>query len=184
MGIGMSSTELSSKSKPPLKDRWATSLGKMHVLGRVIGMESIRRGLAFEDDLARRDAEAYHKALHGERAGTPSEMETMGDIILGDRVEPHYHVTPPPPASSGFGKALIGAGLLATGIGAPLGAYFVADALRGQANPPAVVRPIEPEAQTERPEEQPPIVITEPGKTFDWRVGEPSVERVGEPSVE
>lgn len=169
----MSSIDSSMKNTPPLKELWEKSLGKMHLLGQMIGAESIRRGLASEDDLLRREAEAYHKLLHGERAGEPSEVDQMGDIILGDRVENHTVPTPAPPASSGkLLPNLAMAGVAALGLSTPLGvgAYLIADAMKSQ--PAPIVQPIaEPE---EKP--KPPVIITEPGKTFDYRVGEPIIE--------
>ena len=149
--------------------------GKLRALPEMVAWESIRRGMADEDAAIKRNLDAYHNLLHGGRTQSEGETDEMGNIILGDHITQFQHPAnpPAPPAQkSGLGKALIGAGLLATGIGAPLGAYFVADALK-KPDPPTVVQPIEQPAE---PEEKPPIIITEPGKNFDWRVGDPIVE--------
>lgn len=83
----------------------------------------------------------------------------------------HHHHYPAPiaptPKPSGIGKALLGAGLLATGIGGPLGAYFVADAIKSQPAPAPIVQPAESEIKTQ---------IKTETKVIDWTVGEPIVE--------
>ena len=43
----------------------------------------------------------------------------------------------PPPRTPAFGRLLLGAGLLATGVGVPIGGWLIADALRSL--PPPVV---------------------------------------------
>ena len=99
---------------------------------------------------------------------TADEADEVGDSTNIDCPQYHYHQQAPAPKPSVLGKAMIGAGLLATGVGAPLGAYFVADAL---SKPPvAIVQPIQPEVKPVEPE------IIDNSKTFDWRVGDPIVE--------
>ncbi len=76
----------------------------------------------------------------------------------------NYHQQPKP---SVWPKALLGAGLLATGIGGPIGAWMVADAIRNrpQPEPPAAVQPVEP------------VEPAPPKETIiDWELGEPRVE--------
>lgn len=58
---------------------------------------------------------------------TSAEPESESMIHIGDLVQ-HHH--PPQPSGIGqFAKAAIGAGLLATGLGIPAGAWLIADAL-------------------------------------------------------
>lgn len=56
------------------------------------------------------------------------EAEGESMIHIGDLVQ-HHHA-PPPSGLGQLAKAAIGAGLLATGLGIPAGAWMIADALR------------------------------------------------------
>lgn len=112
-------------------------------------MESIRRGLANEDALAKRDAEAYHQVLHGDRAGTPSgaEDDEMGHMVLGDMVEHHHHPAPQPDSKPSLVQRLAplaltaGLGLAGGSILAPL----ALDQLRDDPLPVTVTTPAEPQ---------------------------------------
>lgn len=106
-----------------------------------------------EDDLARRDAEAYHKLLHGDRSGVAQQgdADEMGDnIYLGDysvtQSMPQSYESAKPQGSGVLGKALLGAGLLATGAGMGVGIPLLLDAAK---DVPAAVKPeIQPETKT------------------------------------
>lgn len=121
----------------------------------------MRRGIKVEDDAVKRNMDAHHNLLFGCNGKKESESDDeMGHIVLGDyRIDQHL---PEPPKPSQLGKILLGAGLLATGIGGPLGAWFVADAIRNKPAP-APVEQVQPETKTET-------------KVIDWTVGEPIVE--------
>lgn len=90
--------------------------------------------------------------------------DDMGNSIRVESPETHNHY-PAPIKESGLAKALIGAGLLATGIGIPAGAWFVADALKSK--PAPVVAPVEQPSEVETKTET---------KIIDWSVGQPIVE--------
>lgn len=169
----MSSTASPQKS---LQTRALEATGKIRYLPEIVAWESIRRGMQADDDLIRRTMEANHKLIYGE-SGEPAGRESeMGDIVLGDiRTEHHYPAPPAPPAPEPkkpmglLPKLAIGTAA-ALGIASPIGAaLLLKDALKTEP-PPAVVAPQEPQ------EPQPPQIITEPGKTFDWRVGDPIIE--------
>ena len=141
--------------KERAQERWATAIGKMHLMGQMVGWESIRRGMAHEDELAYRHALANVKVLQGGKAVGDPEAEEMGDMILGDRVEQHYHV------AKGLGKlakAGVAAALIGSGAWLTLGVPFLIDAL------------------TDSPTTGTPGVIVEPGTDTDWRLGQPVVE--------
>lgn len=105
-----------------------------------------------EDDLARRDAEAYHQLLHGDRSGVAQgDADEMGDnIYLGDysvtQSMPQSYESAKPQGSGVLGKALLGAGLLATGAGMGVGIPLLLDAAK---DVPAIVQP---ETQPAQPE--------------------------------
>lgn len=148
-------------------------MGKIQVLPELIGWESIRRGMKVDDEFIRRTMEANHKLIYGESGEPAGREDEMGDIVLGDiRTEHHYPAPPAPEPKKSMGllPKLAIAGAAALGLGGPLGAAWVLkDALKGQPEPTPVVQPAEPE-------EKPPVIITEPGENWDWRVGEPIVE--------
>jgi hypothetical protein len=129
---------------------------RLNNLTRILGLESIRRGLKTEDDIARRDGLAYHNLLHGGQSSPPSEDDEMGHIVLGDMVT---NVLPPTP-SKGMGalaKVAIAAGLLGTGVGSSVGIPLLIDVLK--------------------PVEKLPVVIPgTPGEIRDWELGKPVVE--------
>lgn len=138
------------------------------MLRDITSWQSIRSGMKHEDDMARRDAEAYHQLIHGDRAGKPQgDADEMGDnIFLGDyQITQHLPQSPQPQQSSGLlSKALLGAGLIATGAGAAYGVPLVLDALR----PAPVVVPA--------PETKPDPVR----EVYDFDVGQPYFGKPGD----
>jgi len=86
-------------------------------------------------DLASRRAEAFSQyelsKLGTKMSDRPEDMQISIDSPV---TTTHHHAAPViPPAAAGLGKwasAAIGAGLLATGIGVPAGAWMIADAIR------------------------------------------------------
>ena len=170
---GTSSSESTrSSTKEQLSDREKLFLnavrkvGRVKLLGNLIGWESIRRDMKREDDLAFLDALAHHKAIHGgvEDIGTSIAQdllkgdEEMGHIILGDIYTDYKVEAPKTPSAvqetqggkaSGLSKGAL-AGLLALatlgggGLGT-LGTYLVNKALSGNGNQPSVTSPEEQE---------------------------------------
>ena len=139
------------------QERWASVLGKMYALGQLVGWESIRRGMAHEDELSYRHALANEASLHGKRVHRP-EPEEMGDIILGDRIEQHYETQR---GMGSLAKAGIAAALIGSGAGLSLALPLLVDAL----------------ADHTKPQSPPPAeVIIEPGTDRDWKLGTPIVE--------
>ena len=103
----------------------------------------------------------------------PAQSEEVADVGDStttniDSPQHHHYYLQPAAKPSGLGKMLVGAGLLAAGIGGPLTGYLVADALKPKPDPPPVVQPAEPELV--EPE------IIDNSKTFDWRVGDPIID--------
>lgn len=141
---GTLSKESSAKSK--------RSREKFSNLASMIGWKSIRRTMKREDDLANRDARAYHELLHGDRGGDSSGKskgdEEMGHMVLGDMIT-HNHF----PEKKGIGplvKLAIGSVLVGSGAGAVVGVPILMDFLK------------------------PDSVVTETIK--DFRVGTPILE--------
>lgn len=137
---------------------YLTKQGRLKQWGGLLGLQSLQR--AEQELAANREAESAHvrRTMWGESApavGNVSE-EPMGDTTLGDKTVTththHYHQQ----SGGGVLKGLVGAGLLASGIGLPIGAWMIADAIRDK--PPAAVE-IKP----------PPDSDT----LFDLRLGEP-----------
>ncbi len=87
--------------------------------------------LAHEAVMLEDATQVLRQARAGVRGHAPHAAESAEDsamIHIGDLVQ-HHHAPP----ASGLGqlaKGLIGAGLLATGIGIPAGAWWIADALK------------------------------------------------------
>jgi len=127
----------------------------LQTLGKMLGWESIRRGLFREDDLAHRDALAYHKLLHGEQqvdstSSTSTEGDGMGHIVLGNMTTTNTY---PKTALGMVAKAAIAAGLVGTGV---------------------VVSMIVNALNNDKPVAA-PATITIPGEIHDWELGEPIV---------
>lgn len=117
--------------------------------------------------------DAHNRRNFGESYRPEAEADDV--IHVGDSVQ-HVYPAPPAPAPSSLPKLLLGAGLLATGVGGPLGAWFVADALRSR---PAAVQstttPAESPAAEQTPVPEPPPVVAPPSaasdRDFEIRLG-------------
>lgn len=76
-----------------------------------------------------RQARAGVRGHPSTAAAADDVSEDANMIHIGDQVT-HHHAAPPAKSSSGLWlKGLIGAGLMATGIGLPAGAWMLASAL-------------------------------------------------------
>lgn len=80
---------------------------------------------------ARLGTEKHRQLLVGGGENTGDDM-----LVLGDHTTHVY-----PPAKTDWGKLVLGAGLLASGVGAPLGGLLVWQGLTQQARP-AVTTPV------------------------------------------
>ena len=95
---------------------------------------------------------AHHRATY---LGQPMPDEDEQMIHIGDITTHHHQENPPAlplpvPASgglSGFAKTAICTAIAATGIGLPLGGYFIADAIKGIKPASPVVTPADPGSQ-------------------------------------
>ena len=119
-----------------------------------MGLESIRRGMKAEDDLAKRHADANHNLLYGKQDTISSgEDDDMGNIYLGDVTTTYTK----PNSGLGFlAKAAITAGLLGGGAGLGLG-----------------LSSLIPNDTANKPN---PSTVVEPGEVRDWELGQPVVE--------
>lgn len=106
-------TPNSTKSSP-LKNRLAEMLSKMNFLPEVIQWQQMRKKGAHLDDISRREMEAYHKLIHGERAIPPTEEDDMGHIVFGDMIT---NPEPKPPQKNGKGTLAKVATLAALALG-------------------------------------------------------------------
>ncbi len=90
--------------------------------------------------------QAHHKRTMG--ADMPEDEATnihIGDIVgTPESTSPKTDSSTPKPGLSPLVSGLIGAGLLASGIGIPAGAYFIADAIKNIKPSETVVTPVTP----------------------------------------
>jgi hypothetical protein len=116
-------------------------------------MQSLQR--AAVDSARNQEAEsaAVRRTVWGSGESAAQEGGDVNDTVLGDMTTVHHHHQAAP---SQLGKILLGAGLLATGIGVPAGAWMIAsgasDAIKKPSNPPALV-------PVEKPQERPAVNI-------------------------
>lgn len=110
-------------------------------------MQSLQR--AAVDNAKNQEAESAHVRRSVWNASDATEGGDVNDTVLGDMTTTHIHHAAP----SSLGKMLLGAGLIATGIGIPAGAWMIAsgakDAIVKPSDPPAVSVPVE--KSSERP---------------------------------
>lgn len=89
---------------------------------------------------------AHNQRMMG--ADMPDDEATnihIGDIVgASDSAPPNADSSAPKPGLSPLVSGLIGAGLLASGIGIPAGAYFIADAIKNIKPSETVVAPVTP----------------------------------------
>lgn len=118
--------ETSSKGWKSRMEKYLDRRGRLELWTGLIGAKSLQRA----DDEHHKNREAESAYVRGKvwGQGQSSEDDEMGDTILGDVTQTHQHYHQP--ASGGLVKGLVGAGLLATGIGVPLGAMLIADAMK------------------------------------------------------
>lgn len=128
--------------------------GRLELWSGILGIRSLER--AANEQALNREAESAHvrQKVWGMKT---NGADPMHDTYLGDVTHVHSQ------KGGGGGnllKGLLGAGLLATGVGVPAGAWMIADALRSQPPAPA------PVVQT-----PPPAVDTD--TLYNLRLGRP-----------
>lgn len=146
-------TETRTKKKRTLKERWYEFLGNRKALYDLIMAEDLRRGMRRESDLAWKDANAYHAAIHGprgkDRTKGYAEDGDMGHIVLGDMITEHHF---PSPEKSLLRKAIP---FIATAALTAAGVWFLA--------PSDDDKPIIQEPEPTQPDVPPNDVDTELG---------------------
>lgn len=122
------SPETSPRTWKNRMEKYLDRRGRLELWTGLIGAKSLQR--ADDEQHRNREAEsAYVRDKVWGQGKQSSGDDEMGDTILGDVTQTHQHYHQPP-TTGGLVKGLIGAGLLATGIGVPVGAWMVADALK------------------------------------------------------
>lgn len=105
--------------------------GRLQLWREAVQTSDLQKSLEFSRQAAAAGMEKF--------AGLKTQPAANDDMVnLGTiTVQP---TSPPPPSQ--LGKLLVGAGLLTTGIGVPIGGWLIADALRDIPAPaPAVAEP-------------------------------------------
>lgn len=150
----MSSPVSSANGNPTLVDLVAShwqKLSRLKVWAGTLAMQSLQR--AAVDNAKNQEAESAHVRRSVWDAADATEGGDVNDTVLGDMTTTHIHHAPP----SSLGKILLGAGLLATGIGIPAGAWMIAsgakEATTKPSDPPAFSVPVE------KPSERPAVTI-------------------------
>lgn len=149
----MSSLPSLLHSQPNCETTKAATIDYLKKRGRLELWSGILANLSMKRADAERAANSEAEAAHVRRTVWGSNVggEKMQDTYLGDVT--HVHETKPGNGGSNLVKGLLGAGLLATGIGAPLGGMMIANALTQQA-----VAPVDTDTNTQ----------------YELRLGEPS----------
>lgn len=127
-------------------------MGRLKLWSGVLGIRSLEQ--AASEQSRNREAESAYvrRAVWGDN-GKPTEGGDVNDTVLGDMTTTHIHHAPP----SSLGKMLLGAGLIATGIGIPAGAWMIASGAKD-----AIVKPSDPpevSVPAEKPSERPAVTI-------------------------
>lgn len=116
----------------------AATTMRLQAMGEMISWESIRRGMATEDRQRSRWLDANHKIIYGGDVTEQTVDDDQGHLVLGDMSITQQAPQPqPPPNGSGVAKALLGAGLLASGVGIGIAAPLIVDAFLGKDAVPA-----------------------------------------------
>ena len=122
---------------------------------QAVGLQSIKNGMDHEQRWVERDAAASHNKLWGE-SYKPVEVEGEEMHIGDDNSVVHQYLPAAPVSNSGstvgtLAKWAMAAGLLATGVGAPVAGWLIADGLKNQPVPvvPAPAVPAEPTVDTD-----------------------------------
>lgn len=144
----MSSADSPATSKPTLVDLVANhwqKMGRLKLWAGTVAMQSLQRASVDSSRNQEAESAAVRRTVWGANEVKATEGGDVNDTVLGDMTTTHIHHAP----SSQLGKILLGAGLLATGIGIPAGAWMLAsgakDAIVKPSDPPAVSVPADDE---------------------------------------
>lgn len=148
----MSSAASSETGKPTLgglvANHWL-KMSRLKLWAGTVGMQSLQRAAA--DSARNQEAEsaAVRRTVWGSQEAAAQGGNEVNDTVLGDMTTVHHHHQQAP---SQLGKILLGAGLMATGIGVPIGAAILASGVKETVVPPVSV-PVEKPVETtpERP---------------------------------
>lgn len=148
----MSSAASSPSTKPTLAGLVASHWQKMSRLklwAGTVAMQSLQRAAVDSSRNQEAESAAVRRTLWGSVESAGQGGGDVNDTVLGDMTTVHHHHQAAP---SQLGKILLGAGLLATGIGVPAGAWMLAsgakDAIVKPSEPPAAVTPAKPEQRS------------------------------------
>lgn len=150
----MSSPVSSANGNPTLAGLVAShwqKMSRLKVWAGALAMQSLQR--AAVDNAKNQEAESAHvrRSVWGD--ANAAEGGDVNDTVLGDMTTTHIHHAAP----SSLGKMLLGAGLLATGIGIPAGAWMIASGAKE-----SIVKPSDPpdvSVPVEKPSERPAVSI-------------------------
>jgi hypothetical protein len=144
-------------------ERLLDNYGKLRLAGEAKDLEDNRKML----EIDRAVVQAHHRRNLGKdflAAGDGSDGDDM--IHIGDRYE-HLHSAPSPSAGGRLLRLVLGAALLASGVGGGFGLALLADALRQPVASP-IIPP--PERQPPKPEALP---AADHDTLFELRLGPP-----------
>lgn len=115
----------------------ADTMLRLQAMGEMISWESIRRGMSTEDRAREKWLSDNHQAVYGQTMTEQAIDDDQGHLVLGDMsITQSAPAAPPPPSGSGWViKALLGAGLLAAGVGLGVGAPIILDAFLNREAP-------------------------------------------------
>lgn len=160
----MDSADSSVKSKPNSWMSWKDRLvefqqgrGKLSLLTELIGIDAMEQGAAESQKNRNAESAFVRRKVWGEKEsadGDGVKEDGVAGHVLGDQTTNHYH---PKPSLGPLASMAIGAGLLATGIGIPVGAWMLAGGAKDVVVPPVVEKPIE--QPQEPPSERPAVNV-------------------------
>ena len=122
----------SGQSLNPVQETidYAKKRGRLELLTGLLGISNLKH--TTQQNQMNQEAEnAFVRKKAWECEGSPEGSEEMQQTVLGD-LQTTTHITNQP---SSIGKLLLGAGLLATGVGTSIGGYLVADAIKNKPVP-------------------------------------------------
>lgn len=145
------SSKTSSIPREIVARHWSL-MSRLKLWAGTVAMQSLQRAAVDSSLNQEAESSAVRRSVWGSKEMTAQGAGDVNDTVLGDMTTVHNHHQAAP---SQLGKILLGAGLLATGIGIPVGAWMIAsgahDALTKPSDPPAVsVLPEKPKSE-ERP---------------------------------
>jgi len=99
-------------------------------------IQSLGRNLLSEDQWVDRTKAAAHKSIYGEEFPTMSTEDEEMHVGDDNSTRNIYYPAQPQGSTAGtLAKLALGAGLLASGVGVPIGGYIIAEALKNQPVP-------------------------------------------------